>query len=87
MNKHPRVLVIAAHPDDEILGCGGTMWLHAQRGERVDVLILAEGATARGSSRVSRRRSAEVRGLRQAAKHAASCVEASSPTFTAGMIW
>ena len=30
-----RILVIAAHPDDEVLGCGGTLALHARAGEEV----------------------------------------------------
>lgn len=42
-----RLLVIAAHPDDETLGCGGTMALAASRGWPVRVLIMGEGITAR----------------------------------------
>lgn len=38
-----RVLCIAAHPDDEVLGVGGTLALHAARGGEVVVLILSEG--------------------------------------------
>jgi len=41
------VLVIAAHPDDEILGVGGTLRRHVLRGDRVHVLILCEGETVR----------------------------------------
>lgn len=41
------VLVVAAHPDDEVLGCGGTIARHAQAGDQVQVLIVAEGATSR----------------------------------------
>ena len=37
------VLVIAAHPDDEILGCGGTLALHAAAGDPVTVVIAANG--------------------------------------------
>ncbi len=40
-------LVIAAHPDDEVLGCGGTMAGLAARGESVHVAILGEGVTSR----------------------------------------
>jgi len=45
------VLVIAAHPDDEVLGCGGTMARLAANGDRVDVLILGEGITSRSRNR------------------------------------
>jgi len=41
------VLVVAAHPDDEVLGCGGTIARHADAGDAVQVLIVAEGATSR----------------------------------------
>ena len=41
------IAVIAAHPDDEVLGCGGTIAKHAENGEEVNILILAEGETSR----------------------------------------
>ena len=40
MNK---VLVIAPHPDDEILGCGGTMIKHIEAGDEVFVCIATKG--------------------------------------------
>jgi LmbE family N-acetylglucosaminyl deacetylase len=42
-----RVLVIAAHPDDEVLGCGGTILRHSKEGEEVYITILGEGITSR----------------------------------------
>ena len=42
------ILVIAAHPDDEILGCGATIRKHADAGDRIQTHILAEGITSRG---------------------------------------
>jgi LmbE family N-acetylglucosaminyl deacetylase len=42
-----RNLVIAAHPDDEVLGCGGTITKLASQGEEVHILILATGLTSR----------------------------------------
>jgi len=41
------VLVVAAHPDDEILGCGGTMARLAREGHDVRIAILAEGISSR----------------------------------------
>ena len=40
-------LVIAAHPDDEVLGCGGTIARLANEGNNVSILILGEGVTSR----------------------------------------
>src|SRR4051812_8453262 len=41
------ILVVAAHPDDETLGAGGTMAWHAARGDHVYVCILTDGASSR----------------------------------------
>ena len=40
------VLVFAAHPDDEVLGMGGTIAVHADRGEAVTVVCLTDGSSA-----------------------------------------
>ena len=42
-----RILVVAAHPDDETLGAGGTIAWHTARGDTVWVCILSEGASSR----------------------------------------
>lgn len=38
-----RVLVFSPHPDDETIGCGGTMRLHALRGDDVTVIVVTDG--------------------------------------------
>jgi len=46
MNK---AIIFAAHPDDEILGCGGTMAKMAKEGVEVHVVFFADGESSRGS--------------------------------------
>lgn len=41
-----RVLVISAHPDDEVLGMGGTIAKYTARGDEVAVLIVTDGSTS-----------------------------------------
>lgn len=42
-----KYLIVAAHPDDEVLGAGGLMFSKARRGDTVDVCILSGGAEVR----------------------------------------
>jgi LmbE family N-acetylglucosaminyl deacetylase len=37
------ILVVAAHPDDEVLGCGGTIAQHTAAGDEVQVIFMAAG--------------------------------------------
>ena len=75
-----KILVIAAHPDDEILGCGGTMALHSQRGDEVYVLILGEGVTSRDEKRDRERREKEIAELKHQVE-AANKIVGTKKTF------
>ncbi|MBM5784399.1 MAG: PIG-L family deacetylase [Cyanobacteria bacterium K_DeepCast_35m_m1_288] len=70
------VLIVAAHPDDEVLGCGGTIARHADVGDQVQVLIVAEGATSRQQQRNRLEAGDELSALGQAAQSAGSILGA-----------
>jgi LmbE family N-acetylglucosaminyl deacetylase len=45
--KVKSILVVAAHPDDEVLGCGGTVTRFSDEGASVHVAFLADGVLSR----------------------------------------
>jgi len=51
MHALSRVLIVAAHPDDEVLGCGATAARLAQAGDHVYIAIIGEGVTSRHAQR------------------------------------
>lgn len=63
-NKSKKILVVAAHPDDEILGCGGTIAHLVEQGYEAYTLILGEGITSRDPSRNTENRKSEIEILR-----------------------
>jgi LmbE family N-acetylglucosaminyl deacetylase len=75
------VLVLAAHPDDEVLGVGGTIAYHAALKDRVHIAIAAEGATSRDKSRNLAARVEEIGELKAAAGKAAETLGAQSVRF------
>ena len=46
-----KILVVAAHPDDEILGMGGTILKHRKKGDTVRVIFLATGIASRRTTK------------------------------------
>lgn len=66
-----RVLVIAAHPDDEILGCGGLISKYQSRGVIFKIIFIGEGSTCRfddpgcddGLNAIKQRNSASIKAL------------------------
>lgn len=63
-------LVVAAHPDDEVLGCGATIARLSNEGWSVHVLIMAEGATSRSRKRDIQASSQELSALAKCANEA-----------------
>jgi N-acetylglucosamine malate deacetylase 1 len=69
------ILVVAAHPDDEVLGCGGTIAKFADEGASVHVAFLADGVSSRalgseafqdelGSRRLAAQTACDILGVR-----------------------
>lgn len=49
LNDIERVMVLGAHPDDEIIGPGGTAHMLASQGRKVSVVTFTDGGTAANS--------------------------------------
>lgn len=62
-----KILVVAAHPDDEVLGCGGTVVRRVKEGYEVFTLILGEGITSRDEKRDRVKREKEIKKLKKQA--------------------
>ena len=70
--KMGKILVVAAHPDDEMLGCGGTLARFAKMGASVTILLLGEGPFARSGT--SEGREEIIHDAVSSAQQAASCL-------------
>ncbi len=55
-----KVLVISVHPDDEALGCAGTILSHIKAGDEVNWLIITEAHSPRWSENMIKRKAEEV---------------------------
>lgn len=55
-----RILAIAVHPDDETLGCGGTLLKHAARGDELHWLIVTQAHEPQWPADLIARKAAEV---------------------------
>lgn len=57
------VVAVSPHPDDEVLGCGGTLLRHGQEGDRVVVIQVTDGRASRAgglsSDEMAQRRATE----------------------------
>lgn len=57
------ILVIAAHADDEVLGCGGTIAKYKDQGATINVALLADGVSSRYEGKKNSKDDLKVRNL------------------------
>src|SRR5690349_9123246 len=75
------ILVVAAHPDDEVLGCGGALASCAAAGASIHVAFLADGVSSRVPAAGSEPASAELAARRSAAQLACRTLGVGSTSF------
>ena len=72
------ILVVVAHPDDEVLGCGASIAKWSALGYSVQVVIMAEGATSRDPLRDRNARVKDLLMLSESAYRAGEVLSVSS---------
>ena len=73
------MLVLAAHPDDEVLGCGGTIARYAESGFTIHVAFLSDGVFSRDG--INSEQLDELETRRVAAKKACDILGVTSVSF------
>ena len=78
MTYRKKILVVAAHPDDEILGCGGTMARHSDESDEVHVIFMSDGVASRDTKKGLLN---EINKRKQSALDACKIIGAQQPIF------
>ena len=74
--KESRVLIVVSHPDDEVLGCGGTIARLSRLGSKLHILYLSDGESSRPNSSYK-----DIHDRRIAAQKAASILGVADLSF------
>ncbi len=79
MKKKNSVLIVAAHPDDEVLGCGGTIAKLSSSGSIINILFLSNGEDSRKASKLEMKK--KILKRKNAAKLASKILGSNTPNF------
>lgn len=72
-----RILIIVAHPDDEALGCSGTIAKHTNANDQVDIIYMSNGVSSRGDINIKSASNLRV----QAALKSCEILKTNKPVF------
>ena len=75
-----KVFVVAAHPDDEVLGCGGTLLKHVNNGDKVYVLFVSDGVSGRYKADSKNTKTKILREILKRENMAKNCLLYTSPS-------
>jgi N-acetylglucosamine malate deacetylase 1 len=78
-SKNKSLLVVAAHPDDEVLGCGGTIAKFKKKGFTINILFLSDGVSSRKISKKTYIKEIKIR--RNACLKACKILGSNKPVF------
>jgi LmbE family N-acetylglucosaminyl deacetylase len=62
-----KILILSAHPDDEILGCGGVIQKHKEENDQISVCIVTDGSSSQypGEEEIANRKITETQKVKQ----------------------
>ena len=76
-----RILVVAAHPDDEVLGAGGSLLRHSAEGDIISVMFMSDGVTGRDTEYQPDKRAYEIQARKNMALEAAKFFNCNDVSF------
>ena len=74
-------MVVAAHPDDEVLGLGGTLIKHRENGDNISIMFMSDGVTGRDFSYDPQKRLTEINDRKDMALKAAQFLKCTDVCF------
>ena len=76
-----KILVICAHPDDEVLGCGGSLLKHRDNKNEINLVFVFEGSSARYDGLDKKKATKDIQNRESAAKKVSKILKAKSISF------
>lgn len=73
-----KIAIIAAHPDDEVLGMAGSIAKHTRNGDEVNILFMSDGVTGRDINYDRESRLSEINARKQSAQTAGNILGVNS---------